>query len=56
MDWNSWRPLVFAYMVLTRALGARKAREIYVRIDHQLDLWERGIQAGHRRKDGVVEI
>ena len=33
-------------MVLTKILGARKAREIRARIDHQLDLWERGIHAG----------
>ena len=32
-------------MVLTRTLGARKARDIKARINHRLDLWERIIHA-----------
>ena len=44
--WNSERPLVFVHVVLTKKLGAHKVREIWVRIDCGLDLWERGIQAG----------
>ena len=44
--WNAERPLIFSHVVLTRTLGARKDREIQVRIDRQLDLWERGIHAG----------
>ena len=32
-------------MVLTKTLGSRKAREIWARIDHQLDLLGRGIHA-----------
>ena len=44
--WNSERPLVFAHLVLTKKIGARKAREIRARIDRQLDLCERGIHAG----------
>ena len=43
--WNSERPLVFAHVVLTKTLGSRKAREIWARIDHQLDLLGRGIHA-----------
>ena len=43
--WNYKRPLVFAHEVLTKTLGARKAREIQARIDRQLDLWEREIHA-----------
>ena len=37
--WNSKRPLISAYVVLTNTLGTRKAREIRARIDRQLDLW-----------------
>ena len=44
--WNFKRPLVFAHVVLTETLGTCKAREIQVRIDRQLDLWERGIHSG----------
>ena len=44
--WNSEIPLVFAYGVLTKTLGARKAIYIQARINNQLDLWERGIHAG----------
>ena len=44
--WNSKRPFVFAHVVLTRVLGARKARYIRERIDHQLELWDRGIHSG----------
>ena len=51
MKWNFKRPLVFAYMVLTRTLGAHKSREILARINHQMDLWERGI---HTRLVGDV--
>ena len=31
---------------MNKTLGARKAREIRARINHGLDLWERGIHAG----------
>ena len=44
--WNSERPLVLAHVILTKTLGACKARQIWVRIDRQLELWERGIHAG----------
>ena len=44
--WNSKRLLIFAHVVLTRTLGARKVREIRSRINRRLDLWERGIHAG----------
>ena len=43
---NSEIPLTITHVVLTKTLGARKAREIQARIDHQLDLWEWGIHAG----------
>ena len=43
--WNFERPLVFAHVVLTRTLGACKARDIQARIDCRLDLWERGVYA-----------
>ena len=36
--WNSKRPLVFDHVVLTKTLGAHKAREIQERIDSRLDL------------------
>ena len=44
--WNSDKPIVFSYVVLTRTLGDCKAREIRARIDRQLNFWERGIHAG----------
>ena len=44
--WNFERLLVFSHVVLTKTLGARKAREIRARINHQLNLWERGIHKG----------
>ena len=44
--WNSERPLFFAHAVLTKTLGARKAREIRARINRRLDLWERVIHIG----------
>ena len=44
--WNSERPLFFAHAVLTKTLGARKAREIRARINRRLDLWYRNIHAG----------
>ena len=43
---NYERPFVFGHVVLTKTLGARKSRETRVRINHRLDLWERGIHAG----------
>ena len=43
--WNSEIPLVFAHVVLTKILGAHKAREIRARINRRIDLWERGIHA-----------
>ena len=33
-------------MILTKTLGACKARKIQARIDRRLDLWEREIHAG----------
>ena len=44
--WNSEKSLIFSHVVLTKTLGARKARDIRARIDFRLDLWERGIHAG----------
>ena len=44
--WNSEQPLVFAHVVLTKTLGARKAREIQSRINRWLDLWDRGLHSG----------
>ena len=44
--WNSKRPLVFSHGFLTKTLGARKARDIRLRINHQVDLWERRIHTG----------
>ena len=44
--WDYERPLVFTQVLLTKTLGARKAREIQVSIDLRLELWERGIYAG----------
>ena len=45
-SWNSERPLVFAHVVLTKALGVRRAWEIRARITRRMDLWERGQHAG----------
>ena len=45
-NWNSEINLVFANVVLTKTLDARKAREIWARIDRRLDLWEKKIYAG----------
>ena len=36
---------VFTHVVLTKTLGALKAREIWERVYRRLDLWERGIHA-----------
>ena len=44
--WNSYRPPVFAHVVLTRTLSTNKSREIWARIYHRLYLWERVIHAG----------
>ena len=44
--WNSEQPLIFTHVVLTKTLGAHKAREIWSRIDRYLDLWERSIHTG----------
>ena len=44
--WKSKRPLIFAHVVLTKTLGVCRAREIWVRIIRQMDLWERGLHAG----------
>ena len=41
--WNSDRPLIFSHVVLTKTLGARKARDIRAKIDCRLYLWNRGI-------------
>ena len=35
-----------AYVVLTKTLGVRQAREIRSRITRRMDLWERGQHAG----------
>ena len=61
--WNSKRPLVFAHVVLAKTLGDRKTREIQARINHRLDLWERGIHTGlvgdtlaeGRTQEGLIE-
>ena len=44
-SWNSKNPLVFAHVVLTMTLGARRAREIRARITRHMDIWERGLHA-----------
>ena len=44
--WNSERSLVFAHVVLTKALGIRRAQEIRARITRRMDLWERGLHVG----------
>ena len=44
--WNSDRTLIFAWVVLTKTLGVRRAREIRAMITRQMDLWERGLHAG----------
>ena len=41
--WKSKIPLVFSHVVLTKNLGARKAREIRARINRRPDRYERGI-------------
>ena len=38
-NWNSKIPLVFAHVVITKALGVRRAREIRARITRRMDLW-----------------
>ena len=45
-SWNSERPFVFEYVVLTKTLGVRKEKYIRARITRQMDLWERGLHAG----------
>ena len=45
-SWNSKRPLVFAYIILTKMLGVCRAWEIRARITSRMDLWERGIDEG----------
>ena len=45
LKWNSERPLIFTHVVLTKTLGACKARDIRVRIDLRLDTLERVIRA-----------
>ena len=52
--WNSERLLVFDHVILTKTLGACKAREIQEIIDRRLDLWERGSHAGLVR-DALTE-
>ena len=37
-SWNSRRPLVFAHVVLTKTLGVRRAWDIRVQINRQMDL------------------
>ena len=57
--WNSLIPLIFAHVVLTKTLGARKVREIQASINRCLDLWERGIHAGlveYALKKGRVRV
>ena len=49
--WNYDILLIFNHVVLTNTLGARKAREIWARIDRQLELWERGIHTDLVRDD-----
>ena len=67
LDWkcNFKQPLVFTHLVLTRTLGACKAREIRVMIDRWIEIWEWGIHTGlvgnllaerRDRKDRVEKI
>ena len=44
--WDYEIPLLFSHVVLTRTPGVHKASEIRAKIDHFLDLWERGIHTG----------
>ena len=44
--WNSERPLIFCAVILAKALGVRRARDIRKRIDRRMDLWEEGRYAG----------
>ena len=44
--WKSERPLVFSHIVLTKTLGVHRAKEIQAQITRQIDLWERGLNAG----------
>ena len=44
--WNSERPLIFACVVLTKMLSARKDRDIRSRFTSRMKLWERGIHVG----------
>ena len=53
-SWDSDIPHVFAHVVLTKALGIRRARQIWSRITRCMDLWERGQHAGMVR-DAKVE-
>ena len=43
---NSEIPLTITHVVLTKTLGAHKARYIRAMINRQLDLWERNIHTG----------
>ena len=48
LEWiqNSKRPLVFAHVLLTVALGVCRSKGIRARIMRRMDLWERGLHAG----------
>ena len=45
-SWNSEIPLVFAHVVLAKALGIRGARDIRARLSRRMDLWEWGLHTG----------
>ena len=56
-SWNSKRPLVFNHVILTKTVGVCRAREIWVKITRQMDLWERGLHAGlvgYAEAEGVL--
>ena len=45
-QWNSERPLVFALVVLQRAPGVIRARDIRRRLENRMTLWEERQHAG----------
>lgn len=42
LSWNSERPLIFIAVVLERAQGVVRARDIRKRLEHRMDFWEQG--------------
>ena len=47
--WNSNRPLVFEYTVLTKMLGIHYEWEIWERINQHMELWDKGLHKGLMR-------